>query len=232
MAALLIGLAAACGRSVPGNPQPVAGEICPAMVVFVLDVSLSMEAVDVAPSRWTVARRAATDFAYRQSATTTLGLVTFAGTASVQALPTTDRGTFTEALADARLAERTATGEGIYTALSAIETAAKVTPVQGPRRIILLSDGKQTIPADLEAPRGAYPAARAAKDAGIAVSTISLGTASGTVEIPDSTGNVRVAVPTDPDSLREIARLSGGEFHAATSLSELDAALSGLTCRP
>ncbi|MEV6216854.1 VWA domain-containing protein [Nocardia sp. NPDC051833] len=95
-------LVAACGQSVSGTPIPQAdgAAACPTMVLFVLDVSLSMEATDVAPSRWTVARRAATDFAYRQPARTTLGLVTFAGTASVQVLPTTDRGAFTDALAE------------------------------------------------------------------------------------------------------------------------------------
>ncbi|MET9211204.1 MULTISPECIES: VWA domain-containing protein [unclassified Nocardia] len=235
MSAMLTGvgvLVAACGQAVSGTPIPQAdgAAACPTMVLFVLDVSLSMEATDVVPSRWTVARRAATDFAYRQPARTTLGLVTFAGTASVQVLPTTDRGAFTDALDNAALAERTATGEGIFSALSAIDTAKKLAPATGPQRIVLLSDGKQTLPADLDAPRGAYTAARAAKAAGVTVSTISLGTASGVVDIPDSAGSARVPVPTDPDSLRAIAELADGEFHSAASLPELDAALTGLTC--
>lgn len=234
MTALLTGvgvLVAACGQTVSGTAHPAAaGGVCPATVLFVLDVSLSMEATDVAPSRWTVARRAATDFAHQLPAGTALGLVTFAGTASVQVLPTTDRSMFTAAFNNVRLAERTATGEGIFTALSAIATLNKVGPIPGAAQVILLSDGKQTMPAELDAPRGAFTAARAAKDANIAVGTISLGTPGGVIEMPESAGTVKVPVPTDPDSLREIARLSGGEFHTATSLVELDAALTGLTC--
>ncbi|MEU5406990.1 VWA domain-containing protein [Nocardia asteroides] len=235
MTALLTGvgvLMAACGQSVSGTATPAAdGPACPAKVLLAVDVSLSMEATDVAPSRWTVARRAATDFAQRLPAGTALGLVTFAGTASVQVMPTIDRAAFTGAFDRVRLAERTATGEGIFTGLSAIYPPGELTSVPGARQIILLSDGKQTVPAGLDEPRGAFTAARAAKDVNIAISTISLGTAGGVVEVPAISGGAdKVPVPTDPDSLREIARLSGGDFHTASSLAELDAALADLTC--
>ncbi|MFI5497786.1 VWA domain-containing protein [Nocardia asteroides] len=235
MTALLTGvgvLVAACGQTVSGTAAPAAdGPVCPSRVLLVVDVSLSMEATDVAPSRWTVARRAATDFAHRLPSGTALGLVTFAGTASVQVMPTTDRATFTRAFDRVRLAERTATGEGILTALSAISPTGEPISAPGARQIILLSDGKQTTPAGLDEPRGAFTAARAAKDANVEISTISLGTAGGVVEVPAMAGGAdKVPVPTDPDSLREIARLTGGDFHTAASLVELDAALAGLTC--
>lgn len=219
----------ACGQEVSGAPLPAAAgpAVCDTVVMFVLDVSLSMEATDVPPTRLAVAREAAREFANRQPAQTDLGLATFAGTAQLHVTPTTNRSAFTTALDAVKLSERTATGEGIYTALAAL---SQVVPVDGPQRIILLSDGKQTQPADLDAPRGAYTAAREAQSKNIPISTISLGTAHGVVDVPDHSTSVRVPVPTDPDSLREIARLSGGDFHSATTLPELSAALAELTC--
>ncbi len=213
-----------CGQDVAGEAQPIGEEIdsCDAGVVLVLDVSLSMEATDVAPSRLAAATQAAKDFADGLPPQTMLGLVTFAGTAQVVTAPSTDRDTFKNALDTVTLYERTATGEGIFTALS-----SAVRLPEGPRRIILISDGKQTVPFDLNEPRGAYTAATEAKRENIPVSTISLGTDRGEVEVP---GASRVRVPTDPESLREIAQLSGGDFHDATSPEALTRAFDAMTC--
>lgn len=91
----------------------------------------------------------------------------------------------------------------------------------------MMSDGKQTVPddKDVENPRHGFTAARLAKEKGIPVSTISFGTTWGTVEIPDQDGkgSQRVRVPVDDDSLREIAKLSGGDFYTASTLEELKA---------
>ncbi|MFD4439576.1 VWA domain-containing protein [Nocardia sp. NPDC058519] len=222
-----------CGQVTSGKAEPVAPspDLCDAVVMFVLDVSLSMEATDVAPNRLAVAKQAMKEYAQGLAPGTHLGLATFAGTASVQATPTTNRTAFTTALDSVRLAERTATGEGIFTGLTAIDSVDRVAPITGPRRIILISDGKQTIPKDLDEPRGAYTAAREANTVHTPVSAISLGTADGVVEIPDHTGRARVRVPADPDSLREIARLSGGTFHSAATLPQLTSALTDLSCR-
>ncbi|MFE3444435.1 VWA domain-containing protein [Nocardia sp. NPDC059180] len=190
--------------------------------MFVLDVSLSMEATDVAPTRLAAAKQAAKEFADGLPKQTPVGLVTFAGTAAVVTQPSTDRAEFKEALDGVRLYERTATGEGIFTALASAGTLP-----DGQRRIILLSDGKQTIPFELDEPRGAYTAAKEAQRKNVPVSTISLGTDHGEVVVP---GNSLVRVPTDPESLREIARLSGGDFHNATSAEELSAAFDAMTC--
>ncbi|MGV9414653.1 VWA domain-containing protein [Nocardia sp. NPDC003693] len=199
-----------------------------ATVVLVLDVSLSMEATDVPPSRLQVAQEAAKEFADGLTPGINLGLVTFAGTASVQMSPTTNRQAVKAAIDSIKLAERTATGEGILTALQSIDTLASVlggAETPPPARVVLMSDGKQTVPADddVDNPRHGFTAARLAKEKGIPVSTISFGTSWGTVEIPDQDGkgSQRVKVPVDDDSLREIARLSGGEFYTAQSLEEL-----------
>ena len=87
-----------------------------------------------------------------------------------------------------------------------------------PARVVLMTDGKQTIPTDDgNDPRGAFTAARAAADQKIPVSTISFGTESGQVTIDGKTQ----PVPVDDESMREIARLSEGEFYKAASADQL-----------
>ncbi|MBJ8345407.1 VWA domain-containing protein [Antrihabitans sp. YC2-6] len=198
-----------------------------ATVILVIDVSLSMEATDVRPSRLKAAQEAATDFADGLTPGINLGLVAFAGTASVLVSPTTDREQTKAAIGSLRLSERTATGEGIFTALKSIETLAAVLGGGNeapPARIVLMSDGKQTVPENPDDPRGAFTAARESKSKGIPVSTISFGTEDGTVDIPNQEGggSERVPVPVDDQSLEEIARLSGGNFFTAESLEELN----------
>ncbi|MBF4996132.1 VWA domain-containing protein [Nocardia sp. BSTN01] len=229
VALMLVGLAlltvAAAGpqaaKKVPRNR---------ATVMLVIDVSLSMEATDVPPSRIQVAKKAATDFVDGLTPGINLGLVTFAGTASVQVSPTTNREAMKAAIQNMKLAERTATGEGIYSALQAIDTLASVlggAQTPPPARIVLMSDGKQTVPddKDVDNPRHGFVAARVAKQKSIPVSTISFGTTWGSVEIPDQDGkgSQRVRVPVDDDSLREIAKISGGDFYTASTLEELSA---------
>ncbi|UFS97865.1 VWA domain-containing protein [Nocardia huaxiensis] len=199
-----------------------------ATVMMVIDVSLSMEATDVEPSRLEVAQKAAKEFADGLTPGINLGLVTFAGTAAIQVQPTTNREAVKAAIDNMKLAQRTATGEGIFAGLSAIDTIASVlggAETPPPARIILMSDGKQTVPVfeDFDNPRHEYVAARMAKEKGVPISTISFGTPHGTVEIPgeDGKGSRRVEVGVDDDALREVARLSGGQFYSASSLTEL-----------
>jgi Ca-activated chloride channel family protein len=192
-----------------------------ATVMLVVDVSLSMEATDVPPSRLEAAQQAATTFAGNLTPGVNLGLVSFAGTASMLVAPTTDRGPVVRAIDRLRLDERTATGEAIYTATQAITTFTESlggSDQAPPARIVLLSDGKETVPADPTEERGAFTAAERAKEAGIPVSTISFGTLYGTVDIQ---GRAQ-PVPVDDASLRTIAEISGGDFFTASSLEELD----------
>ncbi|MBM7414636.1 MULTISPECIES: VWA domain-containing protein [Nocardiaceae] len=196
-----------------------------ATVMLVIDVSLSMEATDVQPTRLAAAQEAGKQFADGLTPGINLGLVAFAGTASVLVSPTTDREATKSAIDRLQLAERTATGESIFTAMQSIETLGAVlggSDAAPPARIVLLSDGKQTVPENPDDPRGGYTAAREAETKGIPVSTISFGTSYGTVDITDEQGDTqRVAVPVDDPSLEEIARLSGGNFFTASSLEEL-----------
>ncbi|MGW1737202.1 VWA domain-containing protein [Nocardia sp. NPDC001965] len=198
-----------------------------ATVVLVMDVSLSMEATDVSPNRLQVAQEAAKNFADGLTPGINLGLVTYAGTASVLVSPTTDRGSVKAAIDNIKLAERTATGEGILTALQSVETLASVlggSETPPPARIVLMSDGKQTVPdfEDVDNPRHEFVAARLAKTKKIPVSTISFGTKWGTVDIPREDGGTdRVKVEVDDEAMQEIANLSGGDFYSAATLQEL-----------
>jgi Ca-activated chloride channel homolog len=193
-----------------------------ATVMLAIDVSLSMRATDVSPSRLQTAQQAATEFVDQLPPGINLGLVSFAGTATVLVSPTRDRETVKRAISTLQLAESTATGEAIQASLASIRSVA--TQIQGPEqpppgRIILLSDGKQTIPSDLEAPRGAFTAADQAKQQGVPVSAISFGTDYGEIEIEGRPVPVAVA---DSD-MQEIARRSGGDFSKAASQQDLRA---------
>ncbi|MBY4574753.1 hypothetical protein ACN94_14305 [Gordonia paraffinivorans] len=192
-----------------------------ATVILVMDVSRSMNATDVAPSRIRAAQEAAKKFADELTDGINLGLISFAGTAASLVSPTPDHNATKVAVDKLRLDDKTATGEGIFAALQQINTLNAVLgggDAAPPARIVLLSDGKETVPDNPDDPRGAFTAARKAKEEGIPVSTISFGTRTGTVELEGD----RVPVPVDDDSLRKIANLSGGDFFTASSLDELN----------
>jgi Ca-activated chloride channel homolog len=191
-----------------------------AVVMLVIDVSESMLATDVAPNRLEAAKEAGTQFTDELTPGINLGLIAFGGTATVLVSPTTNRAAMKAAIAGLHVEERTATGEGIYTALQAIASVGAVmgggdTPA--PAHIVLESDGAENVPGDPDAPRGAYMAARAAKDQGVAISTISFGTPDGTVEI----NGQDVPVPVDDVTLQKITEITGGQAFHAGSLDEL-----------
>ena len=191
-----------------------------AVVMLVIDVSQSMRATDVSPNRLAAAQEASKQFADELTPGINLGLIAYAGTATVLTSPTTNRDATKAAIDKLQLADRTATGEGIFTALQAIATVGAV--IGGgdeppPARVVLFSDGKETVPSNPDNPKGAFTAARTAKDQGVPISTISFGTPYGYVEINDQ----RQPVPVDDDMLRKIAELSGGEAYTASSLDQL-----------
>jgi len=198
-----------------------------ATVVLVIDVSLSMQATDVAPSRLAAAQAAAKAFADQLTPGVNLGLVSFAGTAAVLVSPTTDRDPIKRAVDGLKLAESTATGEAIFAAMQSVETfsqalAGASADMPPPARIVLMSDGGQTVPggpAAEDQPRGAFTAAKAAGTAKIPVSTISFGTDYGTIELEPDKPPTSVAV--DDEAMRRIAQFSGGQFFTAASESEL-----------
>ena len=198
-----------------------------AVVMLVIDVSQSMRATDVSPSRLAAAQEAAKQFADQLTPGINLGLIAYAGTATVLVSPTTNRDATKNAIDKLQVADRTATGEGIFTALQAIATVGAV--IGGgdsppPARIVLMSDGKETVPSNPDNPKGAYTAARTAKDQGVPVSTVSFGTPYGYVDI----NGQQQPVPVDDQTLKKIAELSGGTSYNAASLSELKSVFTAL----
>jgi Ca-activated chloride channel homolog len=198
-----------------------------AVVMLVIDVSQSMRATDVSPSRMAAAQEAAKQFADQLTPGINLGLISYAGTATVLVSPTTNRESTKAAIDKLQLADRTATGEGIFTALQAIATVGAV--IGGgdeppPARVVLMSDGKETVPSNPDNPKGAYTAARTAKDQGVPISTVSFGTPYGFVEINEQ----RQPVPVDDEMLKKIADLSGGDAYTASSLEQLKGVFTNL----
>ncbi|HEY0641552.1 MAG TPA: VWA domain-containing protein [Pseudonocardiaceae bacterium] len=185
-----------------------------ATVMLAIDVSLSMKATDVEPNRLEAAKVSARSFSEGLTPGINLGLVSFAGSATVLVAPTIDRGTVTQAIGALKLAEATATGEAIAASMAAIDSFGKI--LAGPEgpppaRIVLMTDGKQTVG------RSAFEAAKEAGKAKIPISTISFGTEHGEIEIDGRSQSVEV----DDDSMKEIAQLSGGDFYKAASADEL-----------
>jgi Ca-activated chloride channel family protein len=192
-----------------------------AVVMLVMDVSTSMNATDVPPSRLKAAQEAAKKFADDLTPGINLGLVSYAGTPTMLTSPTTNHEATKIAIDKMQVGERTATGEAILSSLQAISTVGAVigggdTPP--PARIVLFSDGKETSPENPDNQRGAFTAARAAKDQGIPISTISFGTPDGTVEVDGS----QVPVPVDDTTMKKVAQLSGGTAYSASDLAGLE----------
>jgi Ca-activated chloride channel family protein len=186
-----------------------------ATVMLVVDVSLSMKATDVKPSRLEAAQVAAKSFTEGLTPGINLGLISFAGSATVLVAPTTDRAAVTQSIDGLKLAQSTATGDALVAALASIDSFGKVVGgAEGPppARIVLMTDGKETV-----GTRKAFDAAEDAKKAGIPISTISFGTEDGVVDIEGR----QQSVPVDDDSMKEIAKISGGEFFKAASAEEL-----------
>ena len=199
-----------------------------AVVMLAIDVSQSMRATDIEPSRLAAAQVAAKQFADQLTPGINLGLIAYAGTATVLVSPTTNREATKIAIDKLQLADRTSTGEAIFTALQAIATVGAV--IGGgedgppPARIVLMSDGKETVPSNPDNPKGAFTAARTAKDQGVPISTVTFGTPYGYVDINDQ----RQPVPVDDDTLKNIAELSDGNAYSASTLEQLKEVFTSL----
>jgi Ca-activated chloride channel homolog len=191
-----------------------------AVVVLVIDVSESMMSTDVAPTRLAAAQEAGKQFADELTPAINLGLVEFAANATLLVAPTTNREAVKAAIDGLQAAPKTATGEGLFTALQAISTVGAVMgggDGPPPARIVLESDGAENVPLDPNAPQGAFTAARAAKSQGVQISTISFGTPDGTVVYEGAT----IPVPVDDQTLQEICKITDGQSFHADSLQSL-----------
>ena len=186
-----------------------------ANVMLVIDVSASMDATDVTPSRLEAATVAAKGFVNDLPPQVRVGLVSYSRIAQVVASPTVDHQLILDGIDRLILGTGTATGEAIYTALDALaaanDTAGAAATTYGGSAIVLLSDGVPTVG------RPVLGAAEESAGQGVPISTIAFGTADGTVTIQGR----RISVPADPDTMAAIAEMTNGKFFEAASAKEL-----------
>lgn len=202
-----------------------------AVIMLAIDVSQSMLATDEPPNRLEAAKATAKRFAQQLTPGINLGLISFAGAPNVVVSPTPNHDATVTALDSLRPGEATAIGEAITAALQSVATVAAVlssgNATPPPARVVLLSDGKENKPSHPDnsgTPRGAYTAARAAKDQGVPISTIAIGTRGGVVQLKDQS----VPVPADDSMLKRIAELSGGQSYRAANIDELNRSYSAV----
>jgi Ca-activated chloride channel family protein len=185
-----------------------------ATVVLVIDASLSMQATDVKPTRLDAAKAAAIAFVKTLPAQYNISVVSMAGSAAVLVPPTQAHDTVDNAINSIQLQDSTAIGEGIITALRALQQAPKDPQHPdsvAPGAIVLLSDGSNT------AGRAPQQAAAAARQAKVPVYTIAYGTENGYVDLDGK----REPVPVDHQEMQDVARTSGGSYFSAASADEL-----------
>jgi Ca-activated chloride channel family protein len=186
-----------------------------AAVMLASDVSGSMTATDIQPSRLVAAKRAATEFADEVPARVNVGVLAFNSSPRVLQSPTRDREVVKAAIDGMQPSGGTATGEAIATATASLRPRQNARN-PSPAAILLLSDGKST------SGRDPVAAARAAKKLKVPVYTVVLGTAQGTITVPRAAGGTATRpVPPDPDALAEVARVSGGKAYTAETAKGL-----------
>jgi Ca-activated chloride channel homolog len=204
----MLALVTAMARPSVDTQQPLER----ATIILTIDVSLSMQATDVFPSRIEAAKEAAKVFVDELPDAYNLGLVSFAKTANVRVSPSKDRQAVRNAIDALQLAEATATGEAVFTSLEAIASVPSDGAAEPPpARILLLSDGYRTYGRPIE------QAAEAAAVAGVPVSTIAFGSDDGTVDI----GGQIQRVPVDREALASLAEYTQGMFYEAFSEEDL-----------
>ena len=229
-----------------------------ATIIFAMDVSRSMCATDIAPSRLEVAQAAASRFIDRQTTDRQVGIVAFAGFAEIIQPPTDDREVLLDAIDSLTTGRRTAIGSAILTSIDAI---AEVDPSVAPSEI----EGRSGLPPQ-PVPNGAYApdiivvltdgvsnagpepveAAQQATDRGVRVYTIGFGTANPDDDprrCPQSLvgnepftgfgggfggGGGGFRRGIDEDTLKAVADMTGGEYYSAESAAELDSVLEDL----
>jgi Ca-activated chloride channel family protein len=207
-------------------------------VILALDVSGSMRAHDVEPSRLAAAQAAARSFVSEQPRGTRIGVVAFAGAAALVQPPTSNRNDVLAAIDQLQLQHATAVGSGILVSLKAIfpqaqfdlpprrspvamrETRAPSDPNFRPvppgsytaAAIILLTDGQTTTGPD------PVEAARLAAERGVRVFTVGVGTDNGQI-LTGEGWSMRVRL--DEQALKAIADLTRGEYFYAGNATDL-----------
>jgi Ca-activated chloride channel family protein len=194
-----------------------------AAIMLANDVSNSMNATDVSPSRLAAAKQAASKFVAGVPSQVLVGQMQFARRPVVLQSPTTDHSQTQAAIAELRPGGGgTAIGETITTAVHTLTALKSTTGKRPPGAIVLLSDGASNVgPSPLTV-------ARQAKADHIPIYTIAIGTASGTIPIKRGDQTVTTPVPVSPQELGQIASLSGGRAYTAANSADARAVYAHL----
>jgi Ca-activated chloride channel family protein len=204
-------------------------------VLLAFDVSGSMAATDVAPTRMEAAKTAALAFVDDQPASVRIGVVAFSDSGVSTQAPTGDRAAILAAIQRLEPERGTSIGEGILASLTVIEAdrdtnttdyytnaSAPPTPdptpvpagVHDPAVIVLLTDGENTVRQD------PLEAARVARDRGVRIHTVGIASPAGTtIEVE----GFKVHTQLDEATLREIASTTEGTYHAGADADDLTA---------
>ena len=203
-------------------------------VILTFDVSNSMTAKDVTPTRLEAAQNAATGFVDAQPSTVDIGVVAFDQGATTTHTPTKNHEDAIAAIKRLRASGGTSIGQAILAALTAIvgqdvklpdpnsDAAPPKLGYWGSATIVLLSDGEDTGGPD------ALAAAQLAADAGVHIETVGVGTVAGTTIEVDG---FQVATALDEDLLTQIAQSTNGSYHRAADAQSLDTIYRSLDLR-
>ena len=191
-----------------GSARPTALMVMPSetrTVILAMDVSGSMGADDVAPTRLDAAKAAARDFIRRVPSAVRIGIVAFSDDANLVQAPTSARDDALAAIDWLQAQHGTAIGSGILASLEAIQPGA-------PAAVILLTDGQNSFGPD------PVEAARQAAVRGVRVYAVGVGTPYG--QIRDGIG-WRSSVGIDEEAMKSLAQLTGAEYFYASSAPDL-----------
>ena len=203
-------------------------------VLLAFDVSNSMKATDVAPTRLAAAQAAATGFVERQPDSVDVGVLIFGDQALLTQAPTDNHAAAEAAIGRASASGGTSLGQAILVALGTItgkpvslpaDGAAPTTSTLGywpSATIVVFSDGQQTGGPDAEA------AAELAAAAGVRIQTVGVGTAAGaTVEVD----GYQLGTSLDEALLTTVAQTTGGSYHPAGDATALAATTKSIDLR-
>ncbi len=201
-------------------------------VIVAMDVSNSMGATDVSPTRLAAAQQAAVAFINAQPDNVDVGVVGFDQGALTTSLPSADKSAAIASVKNLRVSGGTSLAAAILGSLTAI--TGKTVAIDkdgtipdlgywGSATIVMFSDGE-----DQGQENSAELAATAAQNAGVHIDTVGVGTAAGTnVEVD----GYQVHTALNADELTTIAKITGGNYHPASSASQLDDVSSTIDLR-
>lgn len=198
-----------------------------ATIILDIDVSRSMSAQDVTPTRLDAAKRAADQFLSEIPSKYSVGVVGFGTRAFVALPPTTDRTLAHDALDSLSPSEGTAIGDSVALATRLALRQKTLDGITPPASVLVVSDGAR------DGGRiSPLAAARRARLAHIPVSTVLVGTPNGVVTAKLVGGYTeQIKVEPSPGTLMQIAQLSGGEFYRSRTAAALTAVYRKLATR-